>query len=172
MQMLWAGKRLTARFSRNGQPSKGLARFSLVLTLAISCPIVTLVGMPSIRLSLFLFFSLGAAVLFFVFTRDVTYTYTRIHVQQSFPDHPPRPPYPPFHPPDLSDVATPLSPPPPPPPPPQLDNEAEAGASQLLWASRAISIREAFLHAYHSYEKYASFPADELQPISNKSVKK
>ena len=36
------------------------------------------------------------------------------------------------------------------------------------WASRAEQVREAFLHAYHGYERYA-FPHDELRPISNSS---
>lgn len=124
--------------------------------------------MLSMRLSLFLFFLLGAAILFFVLFRDVTYA--RIHVQQSFPDHPPplRPPYPPFHPPNLDDVV-------PPSPPPQPDfnwSESHADASQLRWASRALSVKEAFVRTYHSYERYAPFPADELQPVSNASVKK
>lgn len=34
------------------------------------------------------------------------------------------------------------------------------------WARRAAQVKEAFLHAYHGYEQYAS-PHDELRPISN-----
>lgn len=34
------------------------------------------------------------------------------------------------------------------------------------WARRATQVKEAFLHAYHGYERYAS-PHDELRPISN-----
>ncbi|KAL4066002.1 glycoside hydrolase family 47 protein [Scleroderma yunnanense] len=36
------------------------------------------------------------------------------------------------------------------------------------WAQRAAQVREAFLHAYHGYERYA-FPHDELRPLSNSS---
>lgn len=124
--------------------------------------------MFSFRLFLFLFLSLGTVVLLFVLSTDVTYTYTRIHVQPSFPGRPPRPSYPPFYPPALDEV----TPPAPPPPPDSGWAESDAGASHLLWTSRAVSVRKAFLHAYHSYERYAPFPADELLPVSNQSIRK
>jgi len=34
------------------------------------------------------------------------------------------------------------------------------------WAERAESVKAAFMHAYHGYEKYAA-PWDELRPVSN-----
>ncbi|THH11860.1 hypothetical protein EW145_g372 [Phellinidium pouzarii] len=37
------------------------------------------------------------------------------------------------------------------------------------WQARAEKVKEAFLHAYHGYEQYAS-PADELLPLSNTSI--
>ena len=36
----------------------------------------------------------------------------------------------------------------------------------LTWDDRAEKVKEAFLHAYHGYEKYAA-PGDELRPLSN-----
>ncbi|KAG0699899.1 glycoside hydrolase family 47 protein [Suillus ampliporus] len=38
-----------------------------------------------------------------------------------------------------------------------------------IWANRSIQVRDAFLHAYHGYERFA-FPSDELRPISNMSI--
>ncbi|KAH7907888.1 glycoside hydrolase family 47 protein [Hygrophoropsis aurantiaca] len=38
-----------------------------------------------------------------------------------------------------------------------------------IWAARAQLVKEAFLHAYHGYERYA-FPRDELLPVSNESI--
>ncbi|KAF8509918.1 glycoside hydrolase [Gautieria morchelliformis] len=111
--------------------------------------------MLSLRLSLFVVFSLSAAVLFLVYYSDAPYTYGRMPGRP----RPPRPPYPPFHPPKLDDIT-----------PPHLDTDSDL-ASQLLWSSRATSIKEAFVRAYHSYETYAPFPADELQPISNRSAR-
>lgn len=37
------------------------------------------------------------------------------------------------------------------------------------WETRAERVKEAFLHAYHGYEKYA-MPKDELRPVSNKGM--
>ncbi|KAL4066003.1 glycoside hydrolase family 47 protein [Scleroderma yunnanense] len=37
-----------------------------------------------------------------------------------------------------------------------------------VWTERAARVKEAFLHAYHGYERYA-FSHDELRPISNTS---
>ena len=41
-----------------------------------------------------------------------------------------------------------------------------------LWSSRAVSVKEAFLHAYGGYEKYTTFPDDELRPVSNSGQRK
>ncbi|KIJ59230.1 glycoside hydrolase family 47 protein [Hydnomerulius pinastri MD-312] len=38
-----------------------------------------------------------------------------------------------------------------------------------IWAHRAAQVKNAFLHAYHGYERLA-FPHDELRPISNGSI--
>ncbi|KAF8840808.1 glycoside hydrolase family 47 protein [Paxillus ammoniavirescens] len=38
-----------------------------------------------------------------------------------------------------------------------------------IWADRAAQVKNAFLHAYHGYERFA-FPHDELRPISNTSI--
>jgi hypothetical protein len=40
-----------------------------------------------------------------------------------------------------------------------------------IWADRAAQVKNAFLHAYHGYERHA-FPHDELRPISNRSIDK
>jgi hypothetical protein len=37
-----------------------------------------------------------------------------------------------------------------------------------VWAERAAQVRNAFLHAYHGYERYAA-PHDELKPVSNRA---
>lgn len=37
------------------------------------------------------------------------------------------------------------------------------------WKDRAMMVKEAFVHAYHGYEMYAS-PQDELLPLTNKSI--
>jgi len=41
-----------------------------------------------------------------------------------------------------------------------------------VWAKRGKSVKEAFLHAYGGYEKYAPFPHDELLPLTNGSTNK
>jgi hypothetical protein len=41
-----------------------------------------------------------------------------------------------------------------------------------LWAARAESVKEAFLHAYRNYERYSPFPSDELRPLTNESLTK
>ncbi|KAI6024434.1 glycoside hydrolase family 47 protein [Pisolithus marmoratus] len=41
--------------------------------------------------------------------------------------------------------------------------------SPEIWAERAVQVKNAFLHAYHGYERYA-FPHDELTPLSNAST--
>ncbi|KAF8551349.1 glycoside hydrolase family 47 protein [Imleria badia] len=38
-----------------------------------------------------------------------------------------------------------------------------------IWADRAAQVKNAFLHAYHGYERHA-FPHDELRPISNTTI--
>jgi mannosyl-oligosaccharide alpha-1,2-mannosidase len=40
------------------------------------------------------------------------------------------------------------------------------------WLKRAVSVKEAFLHAYGGYENYTTFPDDELRPISNTGQRK
>lgn len=38
-----------------------------------------------------------------------------------------------------------------------------------VWTDRSFQVRDAFLHAYHGYERFA-FPNDELRPLSNTSI--
>ncbi|KAH7930222.1 glycoside hydrolase family 47 protein [Leucogyrophana mollusca] len=38
-----------------------------------------------------------------------------------------------------------------------------------VWSDRALQVKNAFLHAYHGYERYA-FPHDELKPLTNESI--
>ncbi|KAH7922317.1 glycoside hydrolase family 47 protein [Leucogyrophana mollusca] len=38
-----------------------------------------------------------------------------------------------------------------------------------VWSDRALQVKNAFLHAYHGYERYA-FPRDELRPLTNESI--
>lgn len=52
--------------------------------------------------------------------------------------------------------------PPPPPAPPKGDGEYEPHAEE---------VKQAFLHAYRGYEKYA-YPADELLPLSKGKIDK
>lgn len=40
-----------------------------------------------------------------------------------------------------------------------------------VWETRAKEVKDAFLHAYHGYEKYAA-PFDELLPVSDSRVNK
>lgn len=70
--------------------------------------------------------------------------------------------YPPFRPPNPDTRTEPLD----------LQGVELDSASKLLWASRALAIKEAFLHAYSGYMMYAPFPADELRPLSNSSIAK
>ena len=37
------------------------------------------------------------------------------------------------------------------------------------WTSRAERVKQAFLHSYHGYEKYA-LPQDELRPVTNEGM--
>ena len=48
---------------------------------------------------------------------------------------------------------------------------AEADVSPELWNERAEQVKQAFVHAYHGYERYAS-PNDELKPISHGKINK
>lgn len=41
-----------------------------------------------------------------------------------------------------------------------------------VWPSRAASVKDAFLHAYGGYERYTTFPDDELRPVSNSGQRK
>lgn len=52
------------------------------------------------------------------------------------------------------------------------DVEWPYGAGPIsVWEARAEEVKDAFRHAYHSYEEIA-FPHDELKPLSNGSVDK
>lgn len=61
-----------------------------------------------------------------------------------------RPDYLPFHPPTL--------------------RPAGKHPKEPLWAARAESVKEAFLHSYRNYERYAPFPSDEILPLTNESI--
>ena len=50
---------------------------------------------------------------------------------------------------------------------PQFEEEAPVH----VWETRAEDVKDAFLHAYHGYEKYAA-PFDELLPVSASGVNK
>ncbi|KZV97787.1 seven-hairpin glycosidase [Exidia glandulosa HHB12029] len=57
-----------------------------------------------------------------------------------------------------------------------MKGAARAGNEQsdderALWRTRAGRVRDAFLHAYHGYEQYATWPDDELRPLSNTGEK-
>jgi hypothetical protein len=41
-----------------------------------------------------------------------------------------------------------------------------------VWARRASSVKEAFQHAYGGYERYTTFPDDELKPVSDSGQRK
>lgn len=43
------------------------------------------------------------------------------------------------------------------------------GTTPHEWIERAKEVREAFAHAYSSYEKFA-YPADELKPITKEKI--
>ncbi|EJD35550.1 seven-hairpin glycosidase [Auricularia subglabra TFB-10046 SS5] len=61
--------------------------------------------------------------------------------------------------------------PPPPPVQPVGANKPQpklSSAERQLWHGRAKRVRDAFLHAYHGYEKYATWPEDELKPLGNR----
>jgi hypothetical protein len=51
-------------------------------------------------------------------------------------------------------------------PPPGYDSD------DPVWSTRAASVKDAFLHAYHGYESHTTFPDDELAPISNSGQRK
>lgn len=70
-----------------------------------------------------------------------------LHKPLRFPG---RPDYLPFHPPPLQHIAK--------------------RPKDPRWAARANSVKEAFLHAYRNYERYAPFPNDELLPLTNESI--
>lgn len=53
--------------------------------------------------------------------------------------------------------------------PPPLQNVVKR-PKDPRWAARAVSVKEAFLHAYRNYERYAPFPNDELLPLTNDSI--
>jgi len=43
--------------------------------------------------------------------------------------------------------------------------------SSPVWDERAEAVKQAFIHAYHGYEKYA-FGKDEIRPLSKNTVDK
>lgn len=55
-------------------------------------------------------------------------------------------------------------------PPPKL-RPYPPPQSQTVWNSRAEQVRQAFLHAYRGYQRYAA-SYDELLPITNTAVNK
>lgn len=48
----------------------------------------------------------------------------------------------------------------------------QAPTPDPVWARRASSVKEAFQHAYGGYEKYTTFPDDELKPVSDSGQRK
>lgn len=64
--------------------------------------------------------------------------------------------------------------PPPRPPRPQKDPGADIllPSHDPVWLNRSASVKDAFIHAYGGYEKYTTFPDDELRPISNSGQRK
>ncbi|KAI0046482.1 glycoside hydrolase family 47 protein [Auriscalpium vulgare] len=55
------------------------------------------------------------------------------------------------------------------PSPPVFTPPSIITSGNLLWTHAAQAVRDAFLHAYHGYEKYAA-PHDELLPLTNMSI--
>ena len=45
------------------------------------------------------------------------------------------------------------------------------GESTAIWDERAEAVKQAFIHAYHGYEKHA-FGKDEIRPLSKNTVNK
>jgi hypothetical protein len=68
----------------------------------------------------------------------------------------------------LEGSTTKWAPPRPPPPVPQTIARTKAASP---WPARAERVKQAFIHAYTSYENNA-FPHDELMPLTNKSIDK
>jgi hypothetical protein len=62
----------------------------------------------------------------------------------------------------------------PPPIGPDIDDivDIHPPSPNLIWLERGASVKEAFVHAYGGYEKYTTFPDDELRPISNSGQRK
>ncbi len=56
-------------------------------------------------------------------------------------------------------------------PVPLSDEVEELPVPVDIWAERAEQVKEAYLHAYRGYERYAS-PHDELLPLANGSIDK
>jgi hypothetical protein len=69
---------------------------------------------------------------------------------------------------------TPIRPPhfPPRPPHPPRPPRPPADSHDPVWSLRAASVKDAFKHAYGGYERYTTFPDDELKPVSNTGVRK
>jgi hypothetical protein len=60
----------------------------------------------------------------------------------------------------------------PPPPPIVPPKDISSAIHDPIWSNRSLSVKEAFLHAYGGYEKYTTFPDDELKPVSNSGQRK
>ncbi|KAF8582069.1 glycoside hydrolase family 47 protein [Ramaria rubella] len=96
----------------------------------------------------------GIVCLWFFFPR-VAYKYSQFQDHGNH-DHKPlrfpgRPNYLPFH-------------------PPPLQGSVKKPPLDPLWATRADSVKQAFLHAYRAYERYAPYPYDEILPLTNGST--
>lgn len=57
-------------------------------------------------------------------------------------------------------------------PPIEPNTDVLSPSHDPIWPNRAVSVKDAFLHAYGGYEKYTTFPDDELRPISNSGQRK
>ncbi|KIJ34708.1 glycoside hydrolase family 47 protein, partial [Sphaerobolus stellatus SS14] len=116
----------------------------------------------------------GIVFLLLLFYNDVHFmrsSFRFYNIPEDFDrlDHPPRPQYPPFHPPPVT-VDEHDYPRPTPDSSPDFEDDPYPSSANDLWDSRAESVKEAFLHAYNGYKKYAPFPADELLPLTNGSI--
>ncbi|KAI0825542.1 glycoside hydrolase [Irpex lacteus] len=54
-------------------------------------------------------------------------------------------------------------------PPPSVGQQVTSEPEVADWSARAEQVKQAFLHAYHGYEKHA-MPMDELHPLANDGV--
>lgn len=120
--------------------------------------------LPRSRFTTFIVLALGSLTLYFF------YHLTAPPPEPwGLPDHPPPPPLhhpgrpPPPHPLDDTFFGSPneIGP----------ETEQHFSEEQLLWKSRAESVKQSFLHAWDSYEEHA-WGADEVRPLSGVGVQK